>query len=76
MINKIILWKNVNCQIECEMTQPVLEWETLDKLTGHDNDREVVGPPQQAKDLRQQDPDQEQMEEQELVDLVTKNLQV
>ena len=46
------------CQIECEMTQPVLEWETLDKLTDH------------------QDPDQERMEEQELADLVTKNLQV
>ena len=58
------------------MTQPVLEWETLDKLTGHDNDREVVGPPQWAKDLCHQDPDQEQMEEQGLVNLVTKNLQV
>ena len=58
------------------MSQPVLEWETLDKLTGHDNDLEVVSPPQLAEDLRHQDPDQEQMEEQELANLVSKNLQV
>ena len=46
------------------------------KLTDHDNHLEVVSPPQLAEDLRQQDPDQERMEEEELVGSVTKNLQV
>ena len=64
------------CHIECEMTQPALRQETLDELTGHYNYPKVVSPPQSAEDLCQQDPDQERMEEQELVGSVTKNLQV